>query len=126
MKGWLGEGRGFPFAGGVGDIEGPVVAVVGVGLGLADVPANITGAVRVRAKSNRHLGMGKATQEAGRGVVVVESLARRGSRDLNAPIRVVCAFCHLPPERRGVKVGRKPFLRKAHDQVGVGHHIKVE
>ena len=50
-----------PFAGGVGDIEGSITAVVGVGLGLADVPADVAGAVRVRAKGNRYLGVGEAT-----------------------------------------------------------------
>ena len=53
MKGWLGEGRGLPFSGGVGDVEGSIAAVVGVALGLADVPADIAGAVRVRAKGDR-------------------------------------------------------------------------
>ena len=70
--------------------------------------------------------MGKATQKTGRGVVVVEPLARRGRRDLNAAARIVRALGHLLPEWRGVKVGRKAFLRKAHDQVGVGHYIKVK
>ena len=36
------------------------------------------------------------------------------------------ALGHLLPKRCGVKVGRKAFLRKAHDQVGVSHYIKVE
>ena len=57
----LGEGCGFPFAGGVGDAEGSVAAVVGVCLGFTDVPADVAGAVCVRAKSDRHLGVGKAT-----------------------------------------------------------------
>ena len=113
-------------AGGVGDIEGPVAAVVGVGLGLADVPADVAGAVRVRAKGDGHLGVGEATQQPGRGVVIVEPLARCGGRDLNAATRIVGAFGHLLPKRRGVKVGCKAVLRKAHDQVGVGHHVKVE
>ena len=126
MKGWLGEGCGLPFAGGVGDVEGSVAAAVGMGLGLADIPANITGAVRIRAKGNGRLSMGKAAQKAGRGIVVVEPLARCGGRDLNAAARIVRTLGHLPPKRRGVKIGRKAFLRKAHDQVGVSHHIKVE
>ena len=126
MKGRLDEGRGLPFAGGVGDVEGSITAVVGVGLSLADVPADIAGAVRVRAKGDGYLGVGEATQQPRRGVLVVEALARCGGRDLNATTRIVGAFGHLLPKRRGVKVGRKAFLRKAHDQVGVGHYIKVE
>lgn len=78
MKGWLGEGCEFPFTGGVRDVEGSITAVVDVGLGLADAPANIAGSVRIRTKGNRHLGMGKATQQPGRGIVVVQVLARRG------------------------------------------------
>ena len=70
--------------------------------------------------------MGKATQKTGCGVVVAQALARRGRRDLNAAARIVRALCHLLPKRCGVKIGRKAFLRKAHDQVGVSHHIKVE
>lgn len=80
MKGWLGEGCEFPFAGGVRDVEGSITAVVDVGLGLADAPANIAGSVRIRTKGNRHLGMGKATQQPGRGIVVVQALARCGPR----------------------------------------------
>ena len=92
MKGWLGEGRGLPFSGEVGDVEGSITAVVGVGLGLADVPADVAGAVRVRAKGNRYLGVGEATQQPGRGIVVVEALARCGGRDLNAATRDEVAF----------------------------------
>ena len=62
MKGWLVEGCGFPFAVGVGDVEGSVAAVVSVGLGLADVPADVAGAVCVRAKGDGYLGVGEATQ----------------------------------------------------------------
>ena len=92
MKGWLGEGCGFPFAGGVGDVEGSVATVVGVCLGLTDVPANVAGAVCVRAKSDRHLGVGKAAQQSGRGIVVFEALARCGGRDLNAAACIVRAL----------------------------------
>ena len=58
----LGEGRGLPFAGRVGDVEGSVATVVSVGLGLADVPADVAGAVCVRAKGDGYLGVGEATQ----------------------------------------------------------------
>ena len=97
-----------------------------MGLGLADVPADVAGAVRVRAKGNRYLGVGEATQQPSRGIVVVEALAGCGGRDLNAATRIVRALGHLLPKRCGVKVGRKAFLRKAHDQVGMSHHIKVK
>ena len=109
---------------GWGDIEGSVAAVVGMCLGLADVPADVAGAVRVRAKSNRHLGMGKATQKPGRGIVVVQALARCGGRDLNAAARIVGALGHLLQNGAGSKSGAKPSFEKAHDQVGVGHYIK--
>ena len=68
----------------------------------------------------------KQRSRSGRGIVVVEALARCGGRDLNAAARIVGALGHLLPKRCGVKVGRKAFLRKAHDQVGVSHYIKVE
>ena len=73
-----------------------------------------------------YLGMGEAVQQPRRGVIVVEALARCGGRDLNAATRIVGAFGHLLPKRRGVKVGCKAVLRKAHDQVGMGHYVKVE
>ena len=90
----------------MGDIEGSVAAVVGVGLGLADVPANIAGAVRVRAKGDGHLGVGEAAQQPRRGVIVVEALTRRGGRDFDTATRIVRALGHLPPKRRQLPVQR--------------------
>ena len=70
--------------------------------------------------------MGKALEQAGCRVIIIESLAQRCRGDLDAPTCVVRTLRHLVPKRAKAEIRREPIVFKSTGKVGMRHHIEVE
>ena len=91
------EGDGLPCSGIAGDIKRAVSTAIGECIGIADAPADIAGAVRIRPKRDGDVCMGKTLEQTEGGIIIVYAFAHTGRGNFDTSVRIVRARCHLVP-----------------------------